>query len=115
MTMSYTNLYKNNASSIQLRKYMYKEDSNVFMYYILKTLFLYNHLDFLIFCKNNNKNLINFSKTENNMNNIYNFISKMHDRTCFINDITKIGNIINKKSTKNFIKKTMRMTAVELE
>ena len=115
MTMSYTDLYKNNVSSIQLRKYMYKEDSNVFMYYILKTLFLYNHLEFFIFCKNNNKNLINFSKTEENMNNIYNFISRMHDKASFINDISKIGNIINKKKGKQFIKKTMRMTAVELK
>jgi hypothetical protein len=115
MEMSYTDLYKNNVSSVQLRKYMYKEDSNVFMYYILKTLFLYNHLDFFVFCKKNNKNLINFFKTEDNMNNLYNFIHKMHDKASFINDINKIGNIINKKKVKQFVRKTMRMSAVELE
>ena len=115
MEMSYSDLYKNSVSSVQLRKYMYKEDTNVFMYYILKTLFLYNHLEFIIFCKKNNKNLINFLKTEDSMNNIYNFISKMHDKAGFINDINKIGNIINKKKGTQFIKKTMRMTAVELE
>tara|TARA_B100000927_G_C16474768_1_gene472955 strand:- start:411 stop:1649 length:1239 start_codon:yes stop_codon:yes gene_type:complete len=115
MNVNYVNLYQNNTTSKQLRNYMYKENTNIFMYYILKTLLLYNSTDFLHFCKNNNKNIINFLHNEDNMDKLYNFISKRHNSLLFISDINKIFEELNKKKIPNSIRKSMRLTAIELE
>ena len=85
------------------------------MYYILKTLLLYNTTDFLHFCKNNNKNIINFLHNEDNMEKLYDFISKRHNSVLFINDINNIFEELNKKNIPNSIRKSMRLTAIELE
>jgi hypothetical protein len=113
LSISYTDLYKENDISSQLRTYMYKEETNVFMYYILKTLFLYNYVDFLLFCDGINKNIINFTETQDNMNGLYNFINKFYNNPDFINDISKIYKKISKVKSK-FLKKNMRLTCVEL-
>lgn len=115
MNINYVNIYQNNTTSKQLRRYMYKENTNIFMYYILKTLLLYNSTDFLNFCKNNNKNIINFLHNEENIDKLYNFISKRYDNQGFINDINNIFEELNKKKVPNFMRKSMRLTAIELE
>ena len=113
MGINYVTLYKNDDTSKSLRKYMYKENTNIFMYYILKTLFLYNNLDFMNFCNNNNKQFVNFSLTETNMNKLYNFIHKRYDDINFITDINKVCKNIKLKSD-DILKRTMRLTALEL-
>ena len=113
MGINYVTLYKNDDTSKSLRKYMYKENTNIFMYYILKTLFLYNNLDFMNFCNNNNKQFVNFSLTETNMNKLYNFIHKRYDDINFIRDINKVCKNIKLKSD-DILKRTMRLTALEL-
>jgi hypothetical protein len=51
--LDYEDLFKNNN---------YKEDTNVFCYYVLKTIILYNKNIFLEWCEINNKNIIAFNK-----------------------------------------------------
>lgn len=42
----------------------YEEDTNVFAYYVIKTLFLYFHEDFIQWCVDNNPNLLQINPSE---------------------------------------------------
>ena len=47
----------------------YKEETNIFCYYILTSVLMFYYKDFFIWCKNNNYNYINFNKDKNNILN----------------------------------------------
>lgn len=51
------------------RSYMslYKENTNVCSYYILKSILLLNHKSFIIWCDKNNLNFVTFKKSESNL------------------------------------------------
>jgi hypothetical protein len=42
----------------------YEEDTNVFAYYVIKSIFLYYHKDFIEWCVNNNPNLLKINQSE---------------------------------------------------
>ena len=59
----YNNLYENTSKAESFRKF-YKEKSNVFSYYILKFILLYNIDDTFHWVYKNN-NIIQFNKNQN--------------------------------------------------
>ena len=59
MNMNYDMLYKNDKTS-KYGKILYKENTNVFCYYIIKTIMLFFYDDFFKWCNLNNSNLIKF-------------------------------------------------------
>ena len=63
MGLRYENLYKVDAVSTSFRKVLYKEDTNVLSYYILKTILLFNNDEFLRWCFMYNNNIVRFDKT----------------------------------------------------
>ena len=81
----------------------YKEETNIFCYYILTSVLMFYHKDFFIWCKNNNYNYINFNK---NKNNILNFIKFLINK--FYNE--KYISVVNKK---NYTGRSLRMTIIE--
>ena len=120
MGLRYENLYKNNALSKSFRKILYKEDTNVLCYYIIKTILLFYNDDFLEHCFINNNNIIKFDKIEQNLNNFYNFIQKRHNTKNFSESIRKmelfyaqILHPVSNKKIKDSILKTTRMTICE--
>ena len=109
----YEHLYENDKVSKNLRR-LYKEDSNIFSYYFLKTIFLYNTNLFLKWNWNNNINIIKFNKhNNNNYNKLYNFIEKKYKCDNFLEDIKKIKKLLKKMNTP-FISNTLRMTVFSL-
>ncbi len=117
MGLTYSSLYENDDVNKQARKYLYNEDTNIFVYYILKTVLLYNSSKFLMLCDKNNKKLINYSETEHNMNCFYKFIKENHNNGSFLKDMLEMyGNVrtLYNKSSNNFLKTTMRMSVIEL-
>jgi hypothetical protein len=68
MGLTYKDLYGKNNKSEMLRETMYKEDTNVLSYYILKTILLNNYPGFLQWCKTHNLSLLHFNKTPKNLN-----------------------------------------------
>ena len=57
--------------------FLYKEKTNVFPYYILKMILLYNTNDFILWCKKNNTyNILNFDKTPKTFNSLFLFPKK---------------------------------------
>ena len=55
MGLNYSSLYKTDSTSVRYRKLLYKEDTNVLCYYVLKTILLFFNDDFLKWCLHNNK------------------------------------------------------------
>ena len=63
MGLDYEDLYKKEEENRLKRNYLYREDTNVFAYYIVKTVLLYHYDIFLEWCSDKNYNLIDFKKT----------------------------------------------------
>ena len=120
MGLSYDNLYGNDTISNSIRKYLYKEKTNVFSYYILKLIFLYNYNFFLQWCKKNNVNLVRFFSTSTNIDSLMRFISINYKNTPFLLDLNKMKEQykIERHNNSNFkvnmLNKTTRMTICEM-
>jgi len=116
MGISYKDLYETDSVSLIARKYLYKEKTNVFSYYIIKNLLLYNYPAFLKWCNTNNINTLRFDKYDNNLNKFYNFIHKKYKSDKYLDDIKNMKlqfGLEKNKNKKIFL--TMRMTLCEWE
>jgi len=80
MSLEYNDLYSDTQVSESLRTTLYKEDTNVFAYYILKCLLLYYYPEFLSWCNKNNCGLYKFSRYRTNILRFIEFIKKHKDK-----------------------------------
>lgn len=101
MGLYYTDLYNNNTTSIYLRHNMYKEETNVFAYYIIKTILFYNYEDFIILCNSMNVNTFRFSSYSGNLTRVYDFIKKRYKSKKMIENIEDIKDIYNEITINN--------------
>jgi hypothetical protein len=123
MGLKYTDLYSTSEESVLLRKNLYKENSNVLAYYIIKTILLHNYQSFLMWCKTNNFSLLQFKKTISNQRQFCLFIEKyyktvnMHESIksseLFLQTI-KQYNKSNKSKNVTYLLNNMRMSICEL-
>jgi len=123
MNLSYKNLTNHNTN---VSRILFKQRTNVFSYYILKTIYLVNYSAFMEWCYFQNTTLFLKFKPENaGLDKLYDFI-KVHHNTKMINEY--IGEVHkfyihlqmkdvnnNCNSTDAFILNTTRMTLCELE
>jgi hypothetical protein len=124
MGLRYEDLYLNNIQSETLRKTLYKENTNVLSYYVIKTVLLNNYPEFLLWCDKNNLALIAFKKTIVNQRNFCNFIEKkynsvlmrenIHKSELFLQYLKNNKIKINSKKNKYFLLNNLRMTICEL-
>ena len=89
----------------------YKQDSNVFEYYILKLVLINNYKNFILWCDKNNNELFNFKNTSNNFNGILNFIQNNFNSSTLVQNVMLTENIKNLNSNND---NTLRMTLTEL-
>ena len=105
-------------SKTSLTKILYKEKTNVFCYYILKSLLLYFSNDFVKWCMNNNTAMLDFNKTPKNIHSFFLFILSKHNSSKFLKMCRTMSNELN--LDKVYLKKTdykllnLRMTMIEL-
>lgn len=78
MGIKYSDLHMKTSRGRNARSYLYREKTNVFSYYIMKTLLISNVEDFMNWCLINNVSLFMFKKNEANQMKFYNFIKKIH-------------------------------------
>ena len=111
MNLKYKNLFDNTIKK-EIKGMMYKENTNVFVYYILKLIFYYFDNDFLSICFDNNDNIIHFDKTELNLKRILKFIKKKHDNPQLLSKIKLFETMVDNfnMSKHDFVLKTNRMT-----
>ena len=118
MNLNYKNLYENDEISVSSRRYLYREKTNVFAYYILKTVFLCNIDLFLDWCKTNNVreggNIFNFRKTSENIDKFEQLIKSVYNKKCVLENISTVEKIFSNINSSINILKTTRMTLCEL-
>jgi hypothetical protein len=118
MGLSYTDLYSNTKHSSILRENLYKENTNVLSYYIIKTIILNNYQGFLEWCNKNNLSLLDFKKTIGNMNEFCKFIEKNYKKQSMLDGIYEtqklISKIKKKKGNNKYILSNLRMSICEL-
>jgi hypothetical protein len=121
MGLEYTHLYENTDISKKMRKMLYKEETNIFAYYILKCILLFNVDDFLMWCKKNNSNIFAFDETKNNFTKLYNFIHSNYKKGKFLKQIDDVSKLLNRfkkeliSDENKILLNTMRMTIIETE
>lgn len=121
MGLSYNDLYSKTKKSQLLRKTMYKEDTNVLSYFIIKTILINNFDGFLLWCKNNNPSLFQFKKTVENQEKFCNFIINNYKSRDMLENVEStqklIYTIIGKKKKilhHDYLLTNMRMSICEL-
>lgn len=120
MGLNYNDLYSNSKSFKNGRENLYKENTHVFSYFILKTILLNNYQGFLNWCQSHNTSILNFEKTEKNQMQFCDFLKKNYKTQNILSKIecaTKIlSTIKTKKGNGNnkFVLSNMRMTICEL-
>jgi hypothetical protein len=85
MGLTYKNLYSKDKNSQVLRETLYKENTNIFAYYVIKCILMNNYNGFMTWCYTNNdkSKIIQFTKTNQNLYSFYNFIKKNYKTTSF--------------------------------
>lgn len=121
MGLSYEDLYKKTLVSENLRKTLYKENTNVLSYYIVTSILLNNYQDFLLWCNTNNISLLNFKKTTKNLEEYCKFLKKkyktknmLHGIECTENLFYRVKNKRKKQKELTYLLMNLRMTICEL-
>jgi hypothetical protein len=120
MGISYKDLIDKTPYSDNIRKTLYKENTNVLSYYIITLILLNNYQEVLNWCNNNNTSLLQFKKTTSNLESYCNFIEKKYKTKNLLDGIScteKLLLKLNKKQKKNniiYLLKNLRMTICEL-
>jgi hypothetical protein len=118
MGLSYSDLYSNSKHSIGVRENLYRENTNVLSYYIIKCILINNYQGFLTWCSKNNLSLLNFKKTIGNQRQFCKFIEKNYKITSMLNGINEshifLLKIKKKKGDYKFILSNLRMSICEL-
>jgi len=115
--ISYQNLYENDKSSIVARENLYKENTNIFAYYIASAFLLDNYINVMSWCNDNNL-LFAFDKTQFRLNCFYELIEQSYKRKEFLQNLSCVSNVTKKIKKYKGIKQllnTTRMTIMDFE
>lgn len=107
--LRYNNMtYSDFFTNTDVKRSRYSENTNVLSYYIIKTILIYNKNTFISWCIQNNRNPLDFKKTNTNVDKYCALIKRLHREPTFIASIQSISAINN----GNF-DGTLRMTVIE--
>jgi hypothetical protein len=89
----------------------YREKTQAFSYYILRSIFMFSVNDFIEWCAKKNKGTIVFKKTPNNLMSLVDFIKTNHREPVYLQSIEEIERWFSKsRSDKGFEIDTLRMS-----
>ena len=122
MGLRYKNLYENKKDSEALRETMYKENTNVFSYYIIRAILLNNVDGFLGWCKENNYSLLSFKKTHKNLMDYCQLIRENYKTKSMLSGVETMEQLMKKLKKKGvsreggvpFFLSNTRMTICEM-
>lgn len=110
----YRDLYKNNKKSIIARNNLYKENTNVLSYYIIKTILIINYQSFLKWCTNNNFNMLQFKKTSVNQMKFCDFIENHYKTKYLLDSIDCAEDLYNKLLNRSKIDNNIKYLLTNL-
>jgi hypothetical protein len=84
MGLTYSDLYSKKSEA---RDQLYKENTNVLSYYVVKTILLMNYPLFLGWCKLRNEPMIQFTKTLANQKSYCDLIHKLHKNRALLSAV----------------------------
>ena len=125
MGLAYSDLYSKSKKAELARANLYREDTNVFAYYVVTSLLLVNYGDFLEWCSTNNGvgGNMSFHKTGANTVAFANFIVRVHSSNSTRKNVRDIGSkkcfnaILDANGVSDdakWVSETMRMTVCEM-
>lgn len=100
MGMTYEMLINKNVDKY-IKENLYKENTNVFCYYIIKGLLLFHNNDTFKFFKDNNTSLLNFDKTPQTLKNFLKLIKTYHNDRDIVNTLKKYLEFYRSLDTSN--------------
>ena len=110
--LTYDDIYKTNTHSAKavLR---YREKTNVFSYYVLKTILFYHLNSFLEWCVENNENVLNFRKTQATLAKYVKLIEGLYADPKYTSLLQSVTHWYKEVEDDSFAFKTLRMTSTE--
>lgn len=121
MGLSYQDLYSQTQHSQVLRDNLYKENTNVLSYYVIKTILINNYQSFLFWCKKHNFSLMQFNKTIKTQEEFCEFIKHYYKKSNMLHAVAETEQFLahikgNKRKPPNlhFVLSNMRMSICEL-
>ena len=118
MNLTYKDMYNNSIQSENIRKTMFKENTNVLSYYIITLILLNGYQDTIAWCDLNNTSLLQFKKTTSNLNDFFKFIEKKYKTKSLLNGVNCTESLFEmaskKQKTMGYLIKNLRMTICEL-
>jgi hypothetical protein len=121
MGLTYKDMYKKTGISKNMRKTLYKEETNVLSYYVLTLVLLNNYQDFMSWCNTNNIVILNFKKTTKNLDEFCKFIEKKYKTKNMLEGVECTEKLLHrvKRSTRKqkdmlYLLKNLRMTICEM-
>lgn len=133
MGLTYHMLYSTKADDAITRSELYKENTNVFSYYVVKTILLINYQPFLDWCDTHKDALLQFKQTSQNQSDFCDFIEKHYLDDSILTGTMCAEYILdnldkatpssrsknktrsNKQSSLIFLKRNLRMSICELK
>jgi len=124
MGLDYNIISNCTDSNYIVAKKLYKEETNAFAYYVVVSILLSNFNNFILWCIDNNTNIIQFNKSKNSITNFVKFIYRNYKSSELLNTIVDLEirletmdgadtNTDNQESqNSNEMLRTMRMTIV---
>jgi len=119
MGLNYENLHSRDSQSKLMRENLYRENTNVFAYYIVTTILLSHYQEFLGWCEGENISLLSFKKTVENQRKFCGFIERYYKSPGFLSNIDHVEKSMEKMKhytgrEKAFLMNTLRMSVCEL-
>ena len=120
MGLTYKDLYSKSSHSKILRETLYKENTNVLSYYVIKTILINNYQGLLFWCKKNNLSLLQFKKTLLSQDEFCKFIEKNYKTATMLEGIESSQKFLNnlysnnKKINDKYVLNNLRMSICEL-
>ena len=121
MGLSYKDLHSNTIIGQTRRTKLYKENTNVLAYYVIKTILLNNYTGFLYWCKKHNHSLLRFNKTIDTQHEFCKFIENNYKTPNMNSNVVETEKLYDDlhstKKTKNlnYILSNLRMSICEME
>lgn len=92
MGLDYNIISNCTDSNYIVAKKLYKEETNAFAYYIVVSIILSNFNNFILWCIDNNTNILDFNKSKKGINNFVQFIYKNYKNNNLLNIIVELEN-----------------------
>ena len=120
MGLRYQDLYSTTRYSTVARNTLYKENTNVLAYYVIKLIMLNNYQGFLSWCVNNNSNILQFDKNPVKLTEFCRFIERNYKTQSLLNGAYCTEGFLHKfkkmSKTKDvdYLLNSTKMTIAEL-